>query len=143
MIRLTETTQSDVEQIREWLAADSWHKDDSRNVPELMTTGNGLLSYCLQDDKGPLAYIKLTDDNGLVRIAMQFAPTEVVSKRRLTIGLARVGIPMIKVFALENGFKGMVYESVSPKLIAFCEKLGFKSVGNDDYAVLFGENTNV
>jgi hypothetical protein len=143
MIRLTETTQSDVEQIREWLAADSWHKDDSRNVPELMTTGNGLLSYCLQDDKGPLAYIKLTDEDGLVRIAMQFAPQEVVSKRRLAVGLAEVGIPIIKAFALENGFRGMVYESISPKLISFCEKLGFKSVGNDDYAVLFEENINV
>ncbi len=143
MIKLTETTQSDVEQIREWLAADPWHKDDPQNIPELMTTGNGLLSYCLQDDKGPIAYVKLTDDDGLVRIAMQFASEDVVSKRRLTIGLARVGIPMIKEFALQNGFKGMVYESVSSKLISFCEKLGFKSVGNNDYAVIFGENTHV
>jgi len=143
MIKMTETAQSDVGQIREWLAADPWHKEDSRNAPELMITGNGLLSYCLQDDKGPLAYIKLTGDDGLVRIAMQFAPPDVVSKRRLTIGLARVGIPMIKIFAIQNGYKGIVYESTSPKLIAFCEKLGFRSVGNDDYAVLFGEDTHV
>jgi hypothetical protein len=143
MIRLTETTQSDIEQIREWLACDPWHKDDSRNVPELMTTGNGLLSYCLQDDEGPIAYVKLTEEGELVRIAMQFGPQEEVSKKRLAVGLAEVGIPIIKVFALENGFKGLVYESISPKLIFFCEKLGFKSVGNDDYAMLFGENKNV
>ena len=143
MIRLTETTQSDVEQIREWLAADSWHKDDSRNVPELMTTGNGLLSYCLQDDKGPLAYFKLTEEGELVRIAIQFASEEIVSKRRLIVGLTRVGVPAMKMFALGNGFKGLVFESISPTLIAFGERQGFKSVDNDNYALLFGEDTHV
>ena len=143
MIRLTETTQSDVEQIREWLAADPWHKDNSRNVPELMTTGNGLLSFCLLDEKGPLAYFKLIDEGKLIRIAIQFSPEEIVSKRRLVVGLTRVGIPAMRMFAVENGFTGLVFESISPTLIAFGERQGFKSVGNDDYALFFEENTHV
>jgi len=36
MITLTETTPQDVEQIREWVALDPWHKDNPRNVPELI-----------------------------------------------------------------------------------------------------------
>jgi hypothetical protein len=143
MIKLTETTQSDVEQIREWLAADPWHRDDSRNVPELMTTGNGMLSFCLQDDKGPLAYFKLTEEGQLARIAIQFAPEEVVSKRRLIVGLVKAGIPAMRMFASGNGFKGLVFESISPSLISFGERQGFKSVGSDDYALLFGDNTHV
>ncbi len=137
MIRLTETIEADVPQIKEWLAADPWHRDDSRNVPELMTTGHGLLCFCLQDDEGPLAYFKLTEEGELVRIAIQFAPEEIVSKKRLVIALVQAGIPSMKMFASNNGFKGLVFESISPLLIAFGEKQGFKSVGNDDYALLF------
>jgi hypothetical protein len=143
MIKLTETTPQDVEQIKNWLSADPWHRDDPRNVPELMTTGNGLLSFCLQDDKGPLAYFKLTNNDELARIAIQFAPEEVVSKRRLIVGLVKAGIPAMKMFALQNGFKGLVFESISPLLISFGERQGFKSVGNDDYALLFGDDTHV
>ncbi len=143
MIRLTETTESDVAQIREWLAADPWHRDDSRNVPELMTTGNGLLAFCLQDDEGPLAYVKLTKEDELARIAIQFASEEIVSKKRLVVGLVKAGIPAMIMMALENKLKGLVFESVAPGLIAFGEKQGFKSIGNDDYALLFEDYTHV
>jgi len=139
MLNLSPTTQEDIKQITEWLNADPWHKDDTRNVPELMVTGNGLLSFCLQDDEGPLVYIKLTEKNDMAEIAMQFAPEEIVSKHRLVIGLVKAGIPAMKIFAEQRGYKGLVFESVNPSLIAFGKKQGFESVGNDDYALVFGE----
>jgi len=139
MLNLSPTTQEDIKQITEWLNADPWHKDDPRNIPELMTTGNGLLSFCLRDDEGTLAYFKLTEKGEMCEIAIQFAPEEVVSKRRLVVGLIEVGIPAMKIFAEQRGYKGLVFESVNPSLIAFGKKQGFESVGNDDYALVFGE----
>jgi hypothetical protein len=140
MIRLTETTPQDVEQIAEWLAADPWHRDDPRNIPAYMTTGNGLLSYCVQDDEGPVFYVKLTDnEDGLVRCTVQFAPENVVSKRRTAVALASsAGIGTMAVFAKSFGYSGLVYESISPTLIAFGKKMGFdKRIGENDYAMLF------
>lgn len=142
-IRITETKPKDVKRIREWLSVDPWHKDDSRNVPELMVTGNGLLSFCLRDDEGPLVYVKLTEDGDLIRIAMQFAPESIVSRKRLAIGLSEVGIPVMKIFAEHRKYKGLVFESVSPTLIAFGDRYGFKSVGNNDYALIFEEKRDV
>lgn len=143
MIRLTETTPADVPQIREWVELDPWHKDDPRNVPELMTTGHGLLSFCLQDDEGPLGYFKLTEEGDLIRIAIQFAPEDVVSKKRLVVGLINAGIPAMKSFAIQKRYRGLVFESISPSLIAFGRKQGFESIGGDNYALLLGENKDV
>ncbi len=137
MIHLSETTDDDLEQITEWLNADSWHKDDPLNKPELMITGNGLLAFCLSDDEGPLAYVKLTEEGDLNRISIQFAPENVVSKRRLAVGLVEAGIPAMKIFAQENGYKGLVFESINPSLIAFGRKQGFESIGNNDFAMIF------
>lgn len=135
MIRVTETTREDIPQITEWIAADPWHSEDPKwQNPEYMITGYGLMSFCLQDDAGPLAFIQLIDDGDDARIAMQFAPESIVSKRRLILGLIKVGIPVMQ--GLAEGFekKGLVFETFSPVLIGFAEKNGFKRVGEtDDY----------
>jgi hypothetical protein len=134
MINVSETTVDDIPQIAEWLAADPWHRDDERNDPELMITGYGVLAFCLEDDKGPLVYIKLTEDGDDMRISMQFAPESVVSKRRLIVGLIKVGIPLMQGYAEGWGCKGLVYESTNPSLIEFGKKNGFDAVdGTNDY----------
>jgi hypothetical protein len=145
MIDITETRPSDVEQIREWLAADPWHKADPKNMPEFMVTGNGLLCYCVQDEVGPICYVKLTDNgDGLVRCAVQFGPEEEVSKKRVALGLKIGMIPSARMFAAMLGFKGLIYESVNPALIEFCKKMGFdRSMGGDDYAMLFEDKHDV
>lgn len=135
MINISETTKDDIPQIEEWIAADPWHSDDPKwQNPENMITGCGLISFCLEDKSGPLAYIQLLDDGDDARIAMQFAPEDQVSKRRLILGLIKVGIPVMK--GLAEGFekKGLVFETFSPLLIGFAEKNGFKRVDEtDDY----------
>lgn len=144
MVRITETRAEDVDQLKEWIAADPWHKDDPKWAdPIYMITGNGLLAFCIQDDKGPVAYVKLTEDEQLVRIAMQFAPESEVSKKRVVLGLIKVGIPTMKMFAMGAMYPGLVFESVSPSLIAFGEKQGFKSIGNNDYALMFEDKIDV
>lgn len=143
MIQITETTKQDVEQIREWIAADPWHSGDPKwQNPELMITGFGMMSFCLQDDEGPLAYVQLIEDGDDARIAMQFAPEDIVSKRRLVLGLINVGIPVMK--GLAEGFekKGLVFETFSPLLIGFAKRNGFKRVDetNDYRFAIEGQN---
>jgi hypothetical protein len=146
MIKITETTKNDLEQIQEWVDADPWHKHDDNNDPEYMLTGYGVLAFCLQDAKGPLAYIKLTEDGDDMRISMQFAPESVVSKKRLVLGLIKVGIPLMKGYAEGWGSKGLVFESVNPSLIGFAlnDKVGFKNVeGTNDFRFNIEEQRDV
>ena len=145
MVNISETTQDDISQIAEWIAADPWHSDDPKwQNPENMITGHGLFSFCLEDKSGPLAYVQLLDDGDNARIAMQFAPDEIVSKRRLIVGLIQVGIPVMKGLAEGFGKKGLVFETFSPLLIGFAEKNGFKRVDEtDDYRLAIEEQTHV
>ena len=144
MINISETKMDDVPQIAEWIAADPWHSDDPKwQNPENMVTGCGLMSFCLEDESGPLAYIQLLDDGDDARIAMQFAPEEQVSKRRLILGLVKVGIPTMQGLAEGFGKKGLVFETFSPLLIGFAEKNGFKRVGEtNDYRFAIEEQND-
>lgn len=142
MIRLTETTPQDIQQVKEWIAADPWHRDDPLNqFPERMITGNGLLSFCIQDDEGPVCYVKLTEDGGLVRCAIQFGPESEISRKRVSKALTEAGVPAMKIFAKEAGYTGLIFESVNPELIAFAKKFGFNAVGDDQFVAVFeGQN---
>lgn len=144
MTKLSPTTQENIEQIKGWISLDLFHKDDpSFKEPEKLLTGQGLLSFCLVDDEGPLCFVRLDAEGDMVRFATQFAPEEEVSKRRLIIGLLSTGIPALIAFAKEKGYKGLVFESTNESLINFMAKQKFKSAGGNDYALTFEENVNV
>ena len=144
---LRPTTEEDLPKIREWLAADPWHKANPKHSAEFLLTGQGMLTFCLTDDEGPLCFVRLDKegdwDEPWARLATQFGPESEVSKRRLVAGLLGSGIPAIILHAQEHGCLGIVFESVSPALITFMGKLGFKAAGGDDYALTFGEKTDV
>ena len=134
MIKLTASNLDDVAQLTEWIVADSYHKHQGQ--PEWWLTGNGLLAFCLQDDRGPLTYVRLDAEGEYVRIHTQFAPESEVSKRRLIAGMIQCMDSLIAVYVDKK--QGMIFNSVSPTLIAFMEKkYGFKSVGGDDYRLDF------
>jgi hypothetical protein len=134
MINFSLSTPDDLPQIAEWISADPYHQHLGQ--PEWWITGNGILAFCLMDDVGPLTYVRLDDEGEYARIHIQFAPEEVVSKRRLVVGLIR-GLQMVLSFIKDRGYKGLVFESVSPTLIAFFQKQGFKPVGGTDYRLDF------
>jgi hypothetical protein len=139
MISFSNATENDIPQISEWVAADPYHKHQGQ--PEWWLTGNGLLAFCLMDDKGPLTYVKLDEEGEYVRIHTQFAPESVVSKRRLVIGM----MGCMKVLKdLYKDKKGLIFNSLNPSLIAFMGKhQGFKSVGSNDYRADFEETKDV
>lgn len=127
---VSETTADDVPQIAEWIAADQWHSKDPRwEHPERMMTGFGLMSYCLSDKSGPIAYIQLFEDGDDARVAVQFAPEHIVSKKRVARSLSLAGIPTMVGFAEGFGKKGLIFEASNKTLGAFVEKNGFKRVG--------------
>lgn len=136
-MRLTESTEQDLEQLTEWITADTYHKHQGQ--PEWWLTGNGLLAFCLMDDKGPLTYVRLDEEGEYVRINTQFAPREIVSQRRLVVGMLRCMNALTDIYKTQ-GKKGFVFESISPTLIAFMSKRqGFSFIGNNEYRVDFEE----
>jgi hypothetical protein len=142
-MKITVTTSADLEQIREWIEADPYHKDDPRCTAEGLLTGNGALTFCLGDDEGPLCFVRLDAEGEFLRLSTQFGPESEVSKKRLIVGLLSTGIPAIVIFAKEGKYKGIIFESKSPSLIKFMEKQGFFPVSHDDYALIFEEQTHV
>lgn len=136
MILLNGSTEQDLPQIAAWVAADPYHKHQGQ--PEWWLTGNGLLAFCLLDDKGPLTYVRLDEEGEYVRINTQFAPREEVSQRRLVVGMLKCMKVLTELYIKDK--KGFVFDSVSPTLIAFMSKReGFSSIGNDQYQIDFEE----
>lgn len=134
MINFYESTTKDLEQLGEWTANDTYHSN--YNQPDWWLTGNGILAFRLDDTRGPLTYVRLNEEGGYVRIHAQFAPESVVGKRRLVSGMMKCMDCLKELYKLN--YKGMIFNSVSPSLIAFMENYqGFKSVGNDDYQLNF------
>jgi hypothetical protein len=137
VIILDASTPNDLEQLREWIAHDPYHFHLGQ--PEWWLTGNGLLAFCLMDDKGPLTYVRLDDEGEYIRIHTQFAPSDVVSKRRLVLGMLECLKVLRKVYKDKRGF---VFNSVNPSLVAFLKKYqGFQSIGSDDYRLDFEVTT--
>lgn len=138
MINFSSSTENDLEQLTEWIQHDPYHFHLGQ--PEWWLTGaqGSLLAFCLMDEKGPLTFVRLDNEGEYVRIHTQFAPEAVVSKRRLLVGMMQSMEQLIKLYKLNK--KGMIFNSISPTLIAFMiKRFGFKSVGKDDYQLIFGE----
>jgi hypothetical protein len=136
MMNFSPSTIEDIPQLTEWIANDPYHFHQGQ--PEWWITGaeHSLLSFCLMDARGPLAYVRLDREGEYIRIHTQFAPKSVVSNRRLVVGMIGAVKKLEEVYYLQA--KGFVFNSVSANLIAFMgNHLNFTSVGNDDYQLDF------
>ncbi len=135
-MKLAPSTEQDIEQLSEWIAADPYHFHQGQ--PQWWLTGveGSLLAFCLMDDRGPLSYVRLNAEGEYVRIHTQFAPESVVSKRRLVVGM--IGCMNVLIELYKPKTKGMIFDSESPILITFMGKrFGFKPVGSNDYRLDF------
>lgn len=135
MINFLASAAENLPQIVEWTSADPYHKHQGQ--PEWWLTGNGLLAFCVYDAQGPLTYVRLDEEGEYIRVHTQFAPESVVSKHRLVVGMLEGFAKLIERYKNE-GKKGMIFNSVSPTLIAFMgKKFKFQPVGSDDYRLDF------
>src|SRR6266850_3406080 len=117
-MKLTPSTKQDIEQLTEWIKADPYHKDCQD--PLWWLTGNGLLSYCIQDSKGLTMYVRLDAENGSMRLHCQFAPVSEVSKIRVIKSLLWA-LPKMRQVAEQNNLHSFVYRSTSLDLITFMQ----------------------
>jgi hypothetical protein len=137
MIKFTPSTTDDLQQLQEWIANDPYHFHQGQPEWWLSEAAGSLFAFCMVDDKGPLTYVRLDVEGEYVRIHTQFAPKELVSHRRLIVGMLQAVSSLIVMYR-DMGAKGLVFNSISPTLIAFMSKrFDFKSVGNDDYRLDF------
>jgi hypothetical protein len=132
-MKLTQTTEQDIERLVRWIEADPYHKDCLN--PYWWLTGMGVFAFCLQDKEGPLSYVRLDekDSDGLIRLHTQFGPVEEVSKSRLVVGMLDC-IPVVQQFCKDQNGTGIIFQSVSPSLISFMKKkFRFEDFGQDDF----------
>jgi hypothetical protein len=135
MIEFVASTFKDISRIQRWTDADIYHK--GQNSPSWWVTGQGLLSFSIHDEKGPLFFVRM-DSGEYIRLSVQFAPLEEVGKLRLIRAMLQTLPKLIEVAKKEKG-KGLIFDSESPTLVRFMEKMGFKNVGDDSYRLAFGE----
>jgi hypothetical protein len=134
-MKFTESTENDVRQLAEWIQNDPYHRDCLD--PYWWLTGQGLLSFCIQDSNGPVMYVRLDKDGELLRLHTQFAPESEVSKLRVIKSILR-SLPKIELIARAYGLKGFIFKSTSLSLINFMRnKFGFIPVNSEDYQMLF------
>lgn len=135
-MKFTPTTVDDLPQLADWAASDPEHRE--HNDPSWWLTGTGWLAFCFEDKHGPVFYCKVEQEGDLYRLHCQFAPTDRVSKRRLAVAMLKV-LPVLNSRIAKAGGKGVVFNSISPELIQFYAKLGFKSAEQNDYVLSFEE----
>lgn len=133
MIHFSPSTLTDLEQIDEWRKHDPYHLHQGH--PEWWLGADAVLAFRLMDDSGPLCYVRLDSEGEYLRLHTQFAPRDVVSKRRLIVGMVHA-LQSLKIFYQDTN-KGFVFSSLSSSLVSFMKKAGFKPVGDNDYRLTF------
>jgi len=124
MLKFIPSVEQDVDQIREWSAADTWHHDQQQ--PEWWLTGTDChIAFCAQDDKGPVVYVKVEKEEDWYRLHCQFGPRSEVSRKRLLEAM-NIGLPVLFKLLKQDGGTGVVFESSSRSLVAFMAVHGFK-----------------
>jgi hypothetical protein len=135
MIYFNPSSSVDIPTIQIWTDADDYHKGQKN--PEWWLTGNGLLSFALYDDNGPILFVRLDSEKEYVVLNVQFAPVSVVSKIRLVRALLEA-FPKIVLLAKARGYEGILFKSDSISLIRFMGRLGFKEI-DGNFVMPFGE----
>jgi hypothetical protein len=121
------TTVEDVSRIKSWIALDEFHHE--QDALFYLGGTNTIVAVRLMDADGVVLYLRADAEGQAVRLHVQFGPVEQVSKLRT----ARALLKAVPAFA-DAVKKSLVTESVSPSLIKFLERVGFRAVeGTDDF----------
>lgn len=133
MVNFVATTQEDLPVLQSWIDADSWHQ----NKESVEWWLRGYLSFKLVDDRGITVFVRFDREGDRVRLHSQFAIPSEVSEHRVAVSISEA-IPRFIECAKVDGVKGIVTESVSPKLVAFLTtRLGFVPDEGNNYVLKF------
>jgi hypothetical protein len=85
MINFVATTAADTLQIADWTLADAYHHENLS--PSWWYTGEGFLSYRLDDAWSTLCYVCVDEEPEYLHLHVQFAPSHLVSASRIITGM--------------------------------------------------------
>jgi hypothetical protein len=134
---LETVTAADLPTIREWISLDDDHKAKPF-TDEYFQTGYNFLNFKIVDSEGTVVYVRTEEDPkdaSAALLSLQFAPYDIVSKRRLISAITQVFPIFTK--ELQKTFQKVRFESTQPKLVRFFEHLGFRHDGDDFYTYYF------
>lgn len=145
MINFIPSSVEDIPQIYAWVSADPEHNQGVISPVWWLTGGNCFMAFRIDDAAGPTMYVRFEKEDPYVRMYVQFAPSEEVSKLR-TARAIKEAIPALIAVAEQEGARGFVFESRSQSLINFMDRsFGFKPRAGsefvDDYILVFEEVT--
>jgi hypothetical protein len=134
---LVPTLLADVPTITDWIAADPDHRDKPF-TPEYFQTGYNFLNFKIVDDEGPVLFVRTEQDphqDESALLSLQFAPYDIVSKRRLIRAITQV-FPIF-IAELQKTFQAVRFESTNDRLIRFFKHLGFEASVDNMYVLRF------
>ncbi len=112
-------TDSDREMIAGWIAREPAHKE---STPDFYFQDN-TKSVIYEDNSGPIFIVRYSS---ALRIDMDFADVE---KERIRQALKNE-FPSVATEAKNQGFREVVFNSLSKTLVAFCRLMDFRSVAD-------------
>ncbi len=125
MIKFIPSVLGDLTQIQEWINSDPWHKEQ-KNASWWLTGSEAYVCACVQDEIGPVVYLKVEEEETQFRLHCQFGPRSEVNRLRLLLAMTE-GLPPLLMHLLSKG-KDVVFNSSNPSLIKFMVSRGFQSV---------------
>ena len=121
MLKYKQSTEEDLPVLNEWVAADLDHAPKCEgSFFVLKPDEKGVQCIRVEDDQGIVFYLKLT--NALL-VDTQFPPN--VDKERTKAALTEA-FQFFSAASKNMGYHAMLFDSVSPSLIRFFQRFGFK-----------------
>jgi hypothetical protein len=127
-MKLTPTLGSDLSQIEEWMAADTYLQN-AGDSSWWLTGTSCLLAFCGQDDEGPVFYVKLVRDGDFAKMYTVFGPVSEVAPKRIAKAILAI-VPQLGLAMKDMGYKGICFETKNEALVNFMKQLGFKTSGD-------------
>ena len=134
-MKFSPAISDDLPRIAEWIGADPSKRD---TPAEWFLTGTEcIFAACVEDQSGPVMYVKLIREGSLARLHTLFIAPETAASKRRIVSVMLEGFPKLVAVLGEQGLTGIVFESISESLVAFMTKFGFKHADQNDYELMF------
>lgn len=111
-----------------WIAADADHAGKV-NAAKWLERVPGVENIIVIDRHAPLFFLRCSN---AMRLDIQFAPN---ADRRIAMAL-QTGLPWLANEARARTYRELIYESRSPRLIRFLERIGFRETTTEHVLAL-------
>ena len=113
--------------LEEWIAADPDHR--GQTVAAWLEPQGGVQQLVAVDRSGPLMFIRCSN---AMRLDIQFSPE---TRMRTALAL-KDGLPFLARMFRAQGYRELIYESGSPRLVDFLQRLGFRESSTEHVMLL-------